>query len=107
MRRSSSSSDCSWRTDVASHASWADYGVPKTRAEAMLAAAEGREVRRPLVFECVGAPGLVQSLAEDSPVGTRIVVVGVCMQTDHIDGALDLLNRRLISEQRGLPAAAR
>jgi threonine dehydrogenase-like Zn-dependent dehydrogenase len=71
--------------DASSHASWADYGVPKTRAEAMLAAAEGREVRRPLVFECVGAPGLVQSLAEDSPVGTRIVVVGVCMQTDHIE----------------------
>jgi len=38
-----------------------------------------------LVFECVGAPGVLQSLAMAAPRGSRIVVAGVCMQTDAIE----------------------
>jgi threonine dehydrogenase-like Zn-dependent dehydrogenase len=71
--------------DISPHASWAEYGVPATRAEGLIAQAMGKEVKRPLVFECVGTPGMIQSLAEGSPPGTRIVVAGVCMQTDHIE----------------------
>ena len=71
--------------EVSPHASWRDFDVPGTRAEALMAAAEGRNQRRALIFECVGSPGVVQSLAEAAPTGTRIVVVGVCMQTDHIE----------------------
>ncbi len=71
--------------DVAAHASWSDFGVPGTRAEAMMAAALGQRVKRPLIFECVGVPGLLQTLAQDAPAGARIVVAGVCMQTDTIE----------------------
>ena len=45
----------------------------------------GKQVKRPLVFECVGMPGVIQSLAEAAPPGTRIVVAGVCMETDRIE----------------------
>src|SRR5580704_4344906 len=41
--------------------------------------------RRPLVaFEAVGVPGMLQSLLRDVPPGTRITVVGVCMETDEL-----------------------
>ncbi len=70
---------------VSPHASWAEMGVPGTRAEAFLAAAQGQSVKRPVIFECVGAPGVVQALALAAPAGTRIVVAGVCMETDHLE----------------------
>ncbi|MGH6955725.1 MAG: zinc-binding dehydrogenase [Caulobacteraceae bacterium] len=74
--------------EVSPHASWKELGVPGTRAEAMMAAAMGGQVKRPLIFECVGAPGVVQSLAEAAPPGARIVVAGVCMETDRIEPLL-------------------
>lgn len=67
------------------HASWAELGVPATRAEGLIAQAMGKAVRRPVIFECVGMPGVIQSLAEAAPPGTRIVVAGVCMETDRIE----------------------
>ena len=50
--------------------------------------------RGPVVFECVGAPGVLQSVIEGVPPFTRVVVVGVCMQSDRIEGAL-AMNRAL------------
>jgi threonine dehydrogenase-like Zn-dependent dehydrogenase len=70
---------------VSPHAAWAEFGVPATRGEGLIAAAMGQSVKRPVVFECVGAPGMLQALAEGAPGGTRIVVAGVCMETDRID----------------------
>ncbi len=41
--------------------------------------------RRPLVaFEAVGVPGMLQQLMADLPPGTRVAVVGVCMEPDRI-----------------------
>jgi threonine dehydrogenase-like Zn-dependent dehydrogenase len=41
--------------------------------------------RRPaVVFECVGVPGVLDQLMAASPRGTRIIVVGVCMEADTI-----------------------
>ncbi|HEY1425930.1 MAG TPA: zinc-binding dehydrogenase, partial [Caulobacteraceae bacterium] len=70
---------------ISPHASWAEFGVPATRAEGLIAQAMGKQVGRPVVFECVGMPGVIQSLAEAAPPGTRIVVAGVCMETDRIE----------------------
>jgi threonine dehydrogenase-like Zn-dependent dehydrogenase len=50
-----------------------------------MAAAMGQKVKRPLIFECVGVPGMIQSLAEAAPAGSRIVVAGVCMDTDKLE----------------------
>ena len=41
-----------------------------------------------MVFECVGTPGVLQSIIEGVPQFARIVVVGVCMQSDRIENAV-------------------
>jgi threonine dehydrogenase-like Zn-dependent dehydrogenase len=71
--------------EVSPHAAWSEFGVPANPAEGLMAMAQGREVKRAVIFECVGAPGVLQSLAQAAPRGTRIVVAGVCMQTDVIE----------------------
>lgn len=43
---------------------------------------------RPVVFECVGAPGVLQHLIDGAPLASRIVVVGVCMTEDRFEPAL-------------------
>lgn len=37
-----------------------------------------------VVFECVGVPGVMDDIFMQSPPNTHVVVVGVCLQTDHI-----------------------
>lgn len=37
---------------------------------------------RPVVFECVGVPGVIDGIIAGAPLFSRIVVVGVCMSTD-------------------------
>ena len=38
--------------------------------------------KRPVVFECVGVPGMIDGVLTAAPLGTRVVVVGVCMGED-------------------------
>jgi threonine dehydrogenase-like Zn-dependent dehydrogenase len=45
-------------------------------------------LKRPVIFECVGVPGVLQNLIEGAPLQSRIVVVGVCMAMDRIEPAL-------------------
>ncbi|MDP9043485.1 MAG: zinc-binding dehydrogenase [Pseudomonadota bacterium] len=40
--------------------------------------------KRPIVFECVGVPGVIDGIITDAPLNTRIVVAGVCMKPDQI-----------------------
>jgi threonine dehydrogenase-like Zn-dependent dehydrogenase len=41
---------------------------------------------KPLVcFEAIGVPGIIDSVLRDAPPATRLVVVGVCMETDRIN----------------------
>ena len=40
--------------------------------------------RNLVVFECVGVPGVLDNIFVNAPANTRIVIVGVCLQTDHI-----------------------
>jgi threonine dehydrogenase-like Zn-dependent dehydrogenase len=39
--------------------------------------------KRPVIFECVGVPGVIDSILVAAPFTSRVVVVGVCMGTDH------------------------
>jgi threonine dehydrogenase-like Zn-dependent dehydrogenase len=50
----------------------------------------GPAVRPAVVFECVGVPGVLDELMAASPRGTRIVVVGVCMEPDTIHPMLGI-----------------
>jgi threonine dehydrogenase-like Zn-dependent dehydrogenase len=43
------------------------------------------QIRPGVVFECVGVPGLIQQILESAPRGARVVVAGVCMETDRIE----------------------
>lgn len=53
-----------------------------------VAEALGLKRKRPVIFECVGVPGLLQQVIEGAPMASRVVVVGVCMQLDKIQPAL-------------------
>jgi threonine dehydrogenase-like Zn-dependent dehydrogenase len=41
-------------------------------------------LRSPVVFECVGVPGMIDRVMTEAPFGSRVVVAGVCMGTDAI-----------------------
>jgi threonine dehydrogenase-like Zn-dependent dehydrogenase len=40
--------------------------------------------KHPVIFECVGVPGVIDQLIAGAPLASRVVVVGVCMQADRI-----------------------
>lgn len=70
------------------HGKWAGLGVPDTLAAAGMARMAGQKIARPVVFECVGAPGVLQTLIERCPPHAQILVAGVCMETDRIEPSL-------------------
>ncbi len=43
------------------------------------------KMRPGVIFECVGVPGVIQQVMEGAPASARIVVVGVCMETDQFE----------------------
>ncbi|CPR10963.1 dehydrogenase [Mycobacterium bohemicum DSM 44277] len=44
--------------------------------------------KHPIVFECVGVPGIIDGIIASAPLYSRIVVVGVCMGSDRIRPAM-------------------
>jgi threonine dehydrogenase-like Zn-dependent dehydrogenase len=38
----------------------------------------------PVIFECIGVPGIIDGALRDAPPGSQLVVVGVCMEPDSI-----------------------
>jgi len=42
------------------------------------------DLRPTVLFECVGVPGVLDQVMRQAPLGSRIVVAGVCMETDTI-----------------------
>jgi threonine dehydrogenase-like Zn-dependent dehydrogenase len=44
-----------------------------------------------LIFECVGVPGLLQQVFEGAPRDAKVVVVGVCMESDRSEPMLGIL----------------
>lgn len=42
----------------------------------------------PVVFECVGVPGILDQMIASAPIHSRVVVVGVCMGADRIRPAI-------------------
>lgn len=40
--------------------------------------------KHPVVFECVGVPGVLDEIVTGAPIYSRVVVVGVCMEPDRI-----------------------
>lgn len=44
--------------------------------------------KAPVVFECVGVPGVIDEIITAAPLYSRVVVVGVCMEPDRIRPAM-------------------
>ena len=67
--------------------SWTDAATPSgydaSRYEQLFGT--GPKQRPAVIFECVGVPGVIEQIIEGAPAGARIVVVGVCMETDRIE----------------------
>jgi len=43
---------------------------------------------RPVIFECVGVPGMIDGIIGAAPLASRIIVVGVCMGDDKLRPAM-------------------
>jgi threonine dehydrogenase-like Zn-dependent dehydrogenase len=48
----------------------------------------GAAPKHPVIFECVGMPGVIESIIQGAPLFSRVVVVGVCVGGDQITPAM-------------------
>jgi threonine dehydrogenase-like Zn-dependent dehydrogenase len=67
------------------HSKWADMGVAVSGMQQAVAQMSGQAVKRAIIFECVGVPGILAALMEAAPAGAQIIVAGVCMEPDTIE----------------------
>ena len=44
--------------------------------------------KHPVIFECVGVPGIIDGIITSAPLFSRVVVVGVCMEPDRFRPAM-------------------
>jgi threonine dehydrogenase-like Zn-dependent dehydrogenase len=75
------------------YATWAEHAAmsPEEKAARPPFQAFLPALKPALIFECVGVPGLLQQVFEGAPRDARIVVVGVCMETDRSEPMLGIL----------------
>jgi threonine dehydrogenase-like Zn-dependent dehydrogenase len=48
----------------------------------------GAAPKFPVIFECVGVPGVIESIIDGAPLFSRVVVVGVCVGEDRFTPAM-------------------
>jgi threonine dehydrogenase-like Zn-dependent dehydrogenase len=48
----------------------------------------GAAPKHPVIFECVGVPGVIDSIIDGAPMFSRVVVVGVCVGPDRFTPAM-------------------
>ncbi len=75
------------------YATWAEHAAmsPEQKAARPPLQAWRPALKPALIFECVGIPGLLQQVFEGAPRDARIVVVGVCMETDRSEPTLGIM----------------
>ena len=69
------------------HESWQQMAVYRDPAKAprLPPWLPGPALRPAVIFECVGVPGVIDSIMTAAPANARIVVVGVCMERDQFE----------------------
>lgn len=69
------------------YATWREKATPAGYDGSRYAQMYGLSPKLPpaVIFECVGVPGVIQQIMEGAPASARVVVVGVCMETDPIE----------------------
>ena len=75
------------------YATWAEHAAmsPEQKAARPAMQAWLPALKPALIFECVGIPGLIQQVFEGAPRDARVVVVGVCMETDRAEPMLGIM----------------
>ncbi len=78
--------------DISPYTSWAEHAVPEgcDPLSPMTLLGMGPQPRPGVIFECVGVPGVLQQIVEGAPRHARVVVVGVCMESDTIEPAIGI-----------------
>jgi threonine dehydrogenase-like Zn-dependent dehydrogenase len=73
--------------------SWAEHAQMTTEQKAARPPAQAflPALKPALIFECVGVPGVIQQVFEGAPRDARIVVVGVCMESDRNEPMLGVM----------------
>jgi 2-desacetyl-2-hydroxyethyl bacteriochlorophyllide A dehydrogenase len=66
---------------------WTELGAGPLLPSPLLDTGVGPRPPAPVVFECVGVPGLLQQVIDGAPRHAQVVVVGVCTQPDTIQPA--------------------
>jgi 2-desacetyl-2-hydroxyethyl bacteriochlorophyllide A dehydrogenase len=66
---------------------WTELGAGPLPPSPLLDATVGRRPPAPVVFECVGVPGVLQQVIDGATVHGHVVVVGVCTRPDTIQPA--------------------
>jgi threonine dehydrogenase-like Zn-dependent dehydrogenase len=64
--------------------------VPWWQTWRALQATGATDPKHPIIFECVGVPGMIDSVLAGAPLYSRVVVVGVCMGADAIRPSLGI-----------------
>jgi threonine dehydrogenase-like Zn-dependent dehydrogenase len=74
------------------YATWAEHAAmsPEEKAARPPFQAFWPALKPALIFECVGVPGLLQQVFEGAARDARVVVVGVCMETDRSEPMLGI-----------------
>src|SRR6201999_1410885 len=75
------------------YATWAEHAAmsPEEKAARRPLQALLPALKPALMLECVGVPGLMQQVFEGAPRDARIVIVGVCMETDRSEPMLGIM----------------
>lgn len=77
--------------EAAPYTEWTQLATPEgTGTQSPLAVMMGPGPRPGLIFECVGIPGVIDQIMRGAYRGSRIVIVGVCMQDDQIRPSLGI-----------------
>jgi threonine dehydrogenase-like Zn-dependent dehydrogenase len=71
--------------EVSPYSRWGELGVPAGLLERGAMEMFGGGYKDAVIFECVGVPGVIQAIVKGAPPKARIVVVGVCMETDRVE----------------------
>jgi threonine dehydrogenase-like Zn-dependent dehydrogenase len=90
-----------WRGPVNSLQDYLGFGIDTTRRLRRvpglpwprlmrLAEKAGAIPAGPVIFECVGVPGILEQIVTGAPLHSRVVVVGVCMEPDRFRPAVAL-----------------
>ena len=92
--------------ETSPYSSWKDVATPAGYDGSRYAQlfGSGPKQRPAVIFECVGVPGVIQQIIDGAPADARIVVVGVCMESDRFEpffGIIKQLNIQFVLAYTG------